>query len=111
MLNDNYSLLFILLSTLISSTANAQQKYIFEEPKMGSPFTITIYTSDSSLAADAAKAAFKKADSLNEILSDYIYNSEINRLSRSSGSGRYIPLSTPLFDIIKRSVEAARLSK
>src|SRR6478609_8540150 len=99
MLNYHYSLLFVFVSTLISTTANAQRKYIFEEPKMGSPFTITIFTNDSLLAADAAKSAFKKADSLNEILSDYIFNSEINRLSRSSGSGKYIPLSTFLFDI------------
>ena len=111
MLNNNYYFLFVFVSILISTTANAQRKYIYEEPKMGSPFTITIFTNDSLPASDAAKAAFKKVDSLNEILSDYIYNSEINRLSRSSGSGKYIPLSAPLFDIIKRSVEASRLSK
>ena len=101
---------FIIIFTLVFSTVDAQQKFIFEEPKMGSPFTITIFSHDSLLAASAAKAAFKKADSLNEILSDYINLSEINRLSNSSGKGQYIPVSAPLFDIIKKSVDAAQLS-
>jgi len=101
---------FIIFLTLILSKVDAQQKYIFVEPKMGSPFTITIFSNDSLVAANAAKAAFRKADSLNEILSDYISNSEINRLSNSSGNGQYIPVSAPLYDIIKRSVEAAQLS-
>ena len=88
----------------------AQQKFIFEEPKMGSPFTISIYSNDSVLAAKAASAAFAKADELTDILSDYIDSSEINRLSSTSGHGRYMKVSQPLFDIIQRSMEAARLS-
>jgi len=62
----------------------AQKKYVFEEPKMGSPFTISIYTNDSIKAEQVAAKAFALADSLNFILSDYIDSSEINRLSASS---------------------------
>ncbi|MDB5000685.1 MAG: FAD:protein transferase [Mucilaginibacter sp.] len=86
------------------------KKYIFEEPKMGSPFTITICCIDSVAASKAANAAFIKADELNGILSDYLDNSEINRLSASSGKGKYMPVSAPLFDILERSLEAACLS-
>lgn len=78
---------------------------------MGSPFTITIDAVDSGKAVMAAAAAFSKADSLNNMLSDYIDSSEINRLSATSGQGRYIPVSTPLFNIIRQSLEAARLSE
>jgi len=105
------SILSVILSFLCLAEVNAQQKYIFEQPKMGSPFTITIFSNDSSAAANAAIAAFKKVDSLNEILSDYIDQSEINRLSRSSGKGKYVQVSAPLFDILKRSVEAAQRSE
>ncbi|MBS1917499.1 MAG: FAD:protein FMN transferase [Bacteroidetes bacterium] len=77
---------------------------------MGSPFTITVYAKDSLAAAIAATAAFKKADELTNILSDYIDSSEINRLSSSAGHGRYIKVSEPLFDILQRSIEAAKLS-
>ncbi|MGN6617927.1 MAG: hypothetical protein ACTHJ5_12200, partial [Ilyomonas sp.] len=52
--------------------SNAQKKYTFEKPKMGSPFVITIYTNDSVKAAAIAAKAFQLVDSLNNILSDYI---------------------------------------
>lgn len=78
---------------------------------MGSPFTITLYSNDAATAAAAAAAAFRKADELNAILSDYIDSSEINRLSATSGQGRYILVSPPLFEILQRSMEAASLSK
>lgn len=77
---------------------------------MGSPFTITMYCSDSVQAALSARAAFEKAETLNEILSDYIDSSEINRLSRTAGEGRYVPVSAPLFAILQRALEAGRLS-
>jgi thiamine biosynthesis lipoprotein len=77
---------------------------------MASPFTITIYTIDSTGAARAAEAAFRKADSLNGALSDYIDSSEINRLSATSGQGHYIGVSPPLFAILQRSLQAAQWS-
>jgi len=93
---------------LIGKITDGQQKYLFEQPKMGSPFTITIYGNDS-MAASAA--AFRKADTLNAVFSDYIDSSELNRLSATSGQGRYVVVSAPLFTILQRSLEAARLSK
>jgi len=103
-----YILLFILF--LFCFRLAAQNKYVFEEPKMGSPFTITIYTGDSIKAALIATKGFQLADSLNNILSDYVDSSEINRLSASSGKNKYVPISAPLFDIIKRAQTAAELS-
>jgi FAD:protein FMN transferase len=99
------------LLVLSGKIASGQKKYIFERPKMGSPFTITIYSTDSMAAAGAAAAAFRKADTLNSLLSDYIDSSEINRLSATSGQGRFVTVSPPLFDILRRSLEAARLSR
>jgi thiamine biosynthesis lipoprotein len=101
-------LLFVL--SLTAQITNGQRKYIFEQPKMGSPFTITLYSNDSATAAEAASAAFRKADTLNTILSDYIDSSEINRLSAASGQHRYIPVSPPLFEILHRALVAAQLS-
>ena len=100
--------LFLVLSGKIT---NGQKKYIFERPEMGSPFTITIYTADSMAASRAATAAFRRADTLNGLLSDYIDSSEINRLSATSGQGCFVTVSPPLFDILCRSLEAARLSR
>jgi len=77
---------------------------------MGSPFTITLYSIDSAGAAAAAAAAFDKAEELNALLSDYVDSSEINRVSAASGQHHWIPVSPALFDILQRSVQAARLS-
>jgi thiamine biosynthesis lipoprotein len=95
---------------LVVSVSRGQKKYIFEKPEMGSPFTITIYCNDSVQAAVSARAAFEKAEALNVILSDYLDSSEINRLSRTAGAGRYVPVSAQLFAILQRAVEAGRLS-
>lgn len=95
---------------LTCADALAQRKFVFEEPKMGSPFTITIFTADSARAATTAASAFRLADSLNAILSDYIDSSEINRLSATAGSGRYVQVSQPLFNILTAAQAAAVLS-
>lgn len=88
----------------------AQQKFVFEQPKMGSPFTITIFSNDSVKAANAAAIAFHCADSLNQIFSDYLDNSELNRLNATSGQNHYVPVSSALADILRYSLAAARLS-
>ncbi len=104
-----------MLAICLLSTCLAQgqtvTKYSFQRPEMGSPFTITLYSADSAAAAAAAMAAFRKAEELNAILSDYIDSSEINRLSATSGGHRWVPVSPPLFDILRRSVQAAILSE
>src|SRR6185437_5737533 len=89
---------------------NAQQKFVFEKPAMGSPFAISIFANDSAKAAQAAASAFHCADSLNAIFSDYIDSSELNRLNVTSGQNRYVPVSEALFDILKYSLEAAKMS-
>jgi len=103
--------LLVLLAILLSTRATAQNKYSFTQPAMGSPFTITIVSGDSLGAARAATAAFRLVDSLNAILSDYIDGSEINRLSAVSGQDRWVHVSPPLFDILRRAQEAATLTR
>jgi thiamine biosynthesis lipoprotein len=88
-----------------------QQKYVFRQPKMGSPFVITIYGKDSAKIACVAAEAFKKIDTLNRIFSDYLDSSELNELGRSSGKGKYVPVSAELFNILQLSLKASRLSK
>src|SRR5258708_28868900 len=106
----SFIVLHIVCLLITGNVAQAQKKYSFERPAMGSPFTITIETSDSLGAAQAAAEGFRLTDTLNGSLSDYVYSSEINRLSATSGQGRTIPVSPALFDILRRAQEAALLS-
>jgi len=108
----SYHSKFLLLWTflLLVNLAAGQKKFVFEEGKMGSPFTIIICAIDSLKAAEAAAEAFKKADTLNNILSDYIDSSELNRLNATSGQGHYIKVSSWLFNILVVAQTAAELS-
>jgi len=68
---------------LFPITASAQLKrYEFTENKMGSPFRIVFYHSDSIKAISLPKECFLIVDSLNEIFSDYSLNSEVGRLTQ-----------------------------
>lgn len=102
--------IFVYQFIVTCCSSSQEKRYVFEQAEMGSPFTITLYCNDSASAASSADAAFKKAEELNGILSDYKDSSEINRLSLTSGQDRYVPVSDALFDILRRGVEAARLS-
>ncbi len=94
------------LAMMAGVRAQPPRKFSFQQPKMGSLFTVQLYTSDSLGAANAAAGAFALTDSLNVRFSDYDENSELARLSRSAGSGRWVPVSPDLFAILQQSKTA-----
>ncbi len=98
-------LLFFCACTL-AAAAQPPRKFIFQQPKMGSLFTIQLFATDSLAAANAANQAFILADSLNAHFSDYLVDSELNRLARTAGSGRWVPVSPDLFRILQQSKTA-----
>ena len=75
---------------------------------MGVPFRIVLYAATEVEADAAAKAAFERIAHLNDILSDYDPDSELSKLSRTSGSGQKIKLSDELWFVLQR---AQRLSE
>jgi len=77
---------------------------------MGTQFTVTLYTSDSLLAQRTYSQVSARMDTLNQLMSDYLDGSEINRLSRTSGSGKWVAVSQPLFDVLHKAHNVARLS-
>lgn len=79
------------------------QRYEFESPHMGTLFRIVLYATGDSLAKSASDAAFKRIEELNTIMSDYLPESELNTLSRSSGSGQAIPVDPALFEVLQYS--------
>lgn len=95
------------------SFSHAQlQRVSFTRPKMGSPFTIIVYTPDAATANNAAAGAFSLVDSLVNIFSDYIDSSELNRLCARAGS-HHPPFqcSPALFDILMQSAAAWKASE
>jgi thiamine biosynthesis lipoprotein len=88
-----------------------QQRYKFTQPKMGSYFTIIFYDEDSIHAKAVADNCFAMVDSFNEIYSDYLPNSELNKLCVTAGKQQWITVSPALFDIIQHSADAWKISK
>lgn len=87
-----------------------ESRFEFSQPQMGVAFRIVFYASDGEKARHAAEAAFNRIETLNGILSDYEFDSELSRLSRSSGSGTTMIVSDELWTLLSRSQDLFRSS-
>lgn len=74
---------------------------------MGMDFKLTFYAADHGLAKQAAVATFDRVAALNAILSDYDPQSELSRLSATSGENRWVSLSPELWLVLARSQQMA----
>ncbi len=74
---------------------------------MGTLFTLIFYAPDDSAAQSAADLAFDRVEQLNTILSDYDPDSNLNKLSARSGSDKFIPVDSTLFNVVSKSQEIA----
>lgn len=81
-------------------------RFSYTQPKMGSPFNIIMYCSDSAQSAKAAASCFSLVDSLNQQLSDYLPESELNNLNKNAGSGKWIPVPVHLLKVLQQSADA-----
>lgn len=75
---------------------------------MGVPFRIVLYAENKAVADRAAEAAFARVSALNDTLSDYDTDSELSRLSQTSGSSRAVPVREDLWRMLTRSQQLAR---
>ena len=83
-------------------------RFAFVEKQMGADFRIVLYADSEKIAKEAANAAFAEVERLNAIFSDYDAESELSRLSDSTGSGQHIPLSDDLFAVLDASQKLSR---
>lgn len=102
---------FFIFLFVATACANAQQRFQYSQPKMGSPFNLIFYAADSATANRLAKESFAFIDSLNTIFSDYLEGSELNRLGLTAGSGRAVVVSPLLLDLLIVSEMAAKKSR
>jgi thiamine biosynthesis lipoprotein len=112
-----YATPIILLSLLLASLAGAQAeapsdltRFEFQRPEMGMAFRIVLFAPNEDQAKHASEAAFQRIKELNDIMSDYDEESELSRLSRSSGSRRAVPLSPDLWFVLDRAQDLAKRS-
>ena len=99
---------FLTGCTTSSTPATSLRRFESSEPQMGVPFRIVLYATNQSHANAAAEATFARIRRLNEILSDYEYDSELSTLSRSSGFGTNVAVGPELWFVLGRAQELSR---
>src|SRR2546423_8138409 len=86
------------------------QRYEFTRREMELPFRLVLYAPSSTVASNDAQAAFARIHQLNNILSDYDSDSELSRLSQTSGQNREVAVSDDLWRVLSRAQEISRKS-
>jgi thiamine biosynthesis lipoprotein len=100
----NLLILIIFISLeLPAQTKRDLERFEFTHRTMGTLFRVICYVENEALAEQLSQRAFGRIDELNVIMSDYLPDSELNRLSRQSGNGEYVKLNPDLFHILELS--------
>ena len=91
---------FLFISS--SAAAGNMRLYTETQPHMGTEFTLRAYASEerNEAVATAFKKAFARVETLNQICSDYLPESEINQFAKAP-VGERIALSADLFHILQ----------
>jgi FAD:protein FMN transferase len=91
-------------------TEDSLQRFEFQQPHMGTVFTLTLYAPDHAAAETASTAAFNRIAQLNEMLTDYDPESELMRLCQQP-AGTPVPVSPELFGILAEARRIAEITE
>jgi thiamine biosynthesis lipoprotein len=91
----------------LAAVASGLHPYEAVEPHMGTLFRIKLYAADQEEAQRAFQVAFSRVAELDNILSDYKPESELNRLCRNAVH-RPIRVSDDLFRIVSASEQLSQ---
>jgi thiamine biosynthesis lipoprotein len=86
--------------------ASTLSRFEESQPHMGTVARIVVYAPSSEVAAAATRSAFERIHELDNILSDYQTESELNRLSRQSG-GPPVRIGADLFRVLSAAQNLA----
>jgi thiamine biosynthesis lipoprotein len=86
------------------------ERFTYAHPQMGTVFNVVLFAPSQEAADRAANAAFARIDELNARLSDYLPDSDVSLLSKSSGSGEAIPLQDDLYRVLQRAKHYSKIS-
>ena len=92
----------LMFALFFMTTTGLAERHEFSRPLMGMAFRIIVHSEDEAKAKRAAKAAFDRVAVLNQIMSDYEPESELNKLSNLAGSGKVAKISDELCRVLDR---------
>jgi FAD:protein FMN transferase len=105
------SVVLVIFFSKMPLMAQPLVRYESAHRQMGTTFRMVCYTPDTLRAAKAASVVWARVDSLNARLSDYLPDSELNRLCATAGSARWVVVSHDLGDILRQSRRFSRESE
>ena len=85
------------------------QRFQYTSPHMGTTFSITLYAERKSQASEAARNAFARVAALEDVLSDYMADSELKQLTENH-AGRPVVVSTDLFAVLQHGAEISDIT-
>lgn len=85
-------------------------RVVTERPEMGVGFRVISYAKDTDRAKERAVEALDRVRELNMIFSDYEFDSEVSRLSRSAGSGTFVSVSSDFWKVLNLARDLGRRS-
>ncbi|MBT5716470.1 MAG: hypothetical protein HOI70_06125, partial [Opitutae bacterium] len=88
--------LLIILNVGLAKKGVENRYHKFSETCMGTEFSMIIDEDDLAFSKRVAQEAFKEAFRLDNILSDYISESELSKLSQNSGYQGFTAISDDL---------------
>ena len=101
----------VLLTGCVSDKSDKQlSRFEFQQPHMGTLFTIALYATNEISARKGSDAAFSKIAALDRMMTDYDPESELMRLCKEP-AGNPVRLSDDLFEILRESLSIAELSR
>jgi thiamine biosynthesis lipoprotein len=107
---------FLTLAVICASCVSTKtivvplNRYEFDRAEMGVPFRIVLYAPNPALAERASSSAYDRIKQLNDIMTDYDTDSELSKLSHTSGSGQAIHVSYDLWVVLERAQKLAEQS-
>lgn len=87
------------------------QRFEYQEKQMGVPCDLILYAPSEELANAVSREVYDRISALNRCFSDYEPESEVMRLSRSSGMGERVRVSDELLEILTESRELSESSE
>ena len=102
-----FILILLFAAAFSPAYAEAVTRHEWTRPFMGTVFHITVYSSSRNSAEQAVYRAFDRIEELEETLSFYRENSELNQLAANAGSEAVIA-GPDLFEVLKAALYWSR---
>lgn len=110
------SLIVLLLAVALfpvrvsSADQNGLRRFEFQQMQMGTVFRLVLYATSAEIAAKASSEAFHRIEAIEQALSDYREDSELNRAERLASEGPFL-VSKDLFRVLSWALELARATR